>query len=585
MTKRVRMGARRRVSVAVALSVTAAGGVSATLVGPAVSAGPAEDCAVPFPVAEVARDQVVHGLTVERGTTPEPFSGTVLGVLEDGIAPDLDMIMAELDSPAIQKAGGIWQGMSGSPVYAEDGRLLGAVAYGLSWGPSPIAGITPFEEMDDYLTPKAAPVRVEVDDRTARMLARRTGVSVRAAGEFRQLRIPLRVSGVRAERLAQARKQREDHRWVMRRVAASGAPASPGSGPGPDTIVAGGNLAVALSYGDITLGGVGTATSVCRGEVVGFGHPATFLGDTTLTLHPADALFVQPESLGAPFKVANPGAPVGTITDDRLAGVTGTFGALPRATTVTSDLTFVGKGRQRSGSSEVSTPQALAFVTFIQQLVNHDRVLDGITQGSELMSWQITGESRGTPFALAMTDRFASRDDIAFEVPWEVADLVWVLSRIPGITLDDVTIGAEVVDDPSKWRVVGVQQRRRGAWVDLDRSSPAVSRPGGVLRLRAVLHDRANDVTTTVRVSVDVPQRRAFEAVLEVAGGGSVFSSIWGARTLEAVERRLARAVRNDAVQASLTTFFGRRPKVSREVSEPTEKVVNGRKRVPVVLR
>ena len=41
-------------------------------------------------------------------------------------------------------------GATGTIVF-EDGRLIGAVAYGLSWGPSPIAGITPFEEMDDYL--------------------------------------------------------------------------------------------------------------------------------------------------------------------------------------------------------------------------------------------------------------------------------------------------------------------------------------------------------------------------------------------------------------------------------------------------
>ena len=41
--------------------------------------------------------------------------------------------------------------MSGSPVYAADGRLVGAVAYGLA-GSSPIAGITPAAEMVKLLT-------------------------------------------------------------------------------------------------------------------------------------------------------------------------------------------------------------------------------------------------------------------------------------------------------------------------------------------------------------------------------------------------------------------------------------------------
>ncbi len=79
------------------------------------------------------------------------------------------MIMVELESPALERAGGIWQGMSGSPVYV-DGQLLGAVAYGLSWGPSPIAGVTPFSEMDDYLAARRAPGAkqdVEVDDSDA----------------------------------------------------------------------------------------------------------------------------------------------------------------------------------------------------------------------------------------------------------------------------------------------------------------------------------------------------------------------------------------------------------------------------------
>ena len=68
----------------------------------------------------------------------------MLGVLKDGVLPGIDMVMARLDSPTIQQVGGIWQGMSGSPVYAADGRLIGAVAYGFSFGASPVAGITPF---------------------------------------------------------------------------------------------------------------------------------------------------------------------------------------------------------------------------------------------------------------------------------------------------------------------------------------------------------------------------------------------------------------------------------------------------------
>src|SRR3712207_6428611 len=145
----IRRRARALTVAAVAGAVGTTAALTAVTTVAAQSAPPASDCAQPFPVASVTDGQPVHGLTVSDGTTPEPFTGEVLGVLEDGIAPDLDMVIVDLDSPAIQAAGGIWQGMSGSPVYASDGRLIGAVAYGLSYGPSPIAGVTPFEQRSE----------------------------------------------------------------------------------------------------------------------------------------------------------------------------------------------------------------------------------------------------------------------------------------------------------------------------------------------------------------------------------------------------------------------------------------------------
>ncbi|MFC6285300.1 SpoIVB peptidase S55 domain-containing protein [Nocardioides sp. GCM10027113] len=582
--KRMKARAQGRVTVAVALSVAVVGGVSAATVGPASSADPVGDCAVPFPVAEVTKNQTVTGSTVERGTTPEPFNGTVLGVLEDGIAPDIDMIMAELDSPAIQKAGGIWQGMSGSPVYAEDGRLIGAVAYGLSWGPSPIAGITPFEHMDDYLT-APAPGRIKVDPGTARSISRQSDVSREQAGEFRQLRLPFGVSGIHASRLQKAREMRKEHRYIPRQTASMGAAKAAGEGPGPETVVAGGNLAVAHSHGDITMGGVGTATSVCQGEVVGFGHPAAFLGDASMTLHPADALFVQPESLGAPFKVANLGAPVGTITDDRLTGVTGAFGALPASATITHDLTFLVNGRQRTGTTEVSTPEASAAATFYQQLANHDRVLDGSVQGTELLAWQISGTDNGTPFTVGMTDRYASRWDIAFEAPWDVADAAWVLSRVPGVTLDDISMEASVTDDPSTFKVVRVEQKQRGTWTEVNRRNPAFGRAGGTLNLRAVLEATGTE-PIMVPVSVEVPDKRARGASLMVYGGGSFWSSgLWSADSVADVQKFTENTVRNDAVAAQVSVYGGRRSTTSKAASEPTEKVVTGRKRIELIVR
>src|SRR5688572_12561982 len=123
--------------------------VATPLVGPAPAHSVPADPACPdaFPVADLAKGQPVDGLTVSSGNVPDVFAGEVLGVVDDGIAPDLDMIAVRLTSTEIDRVGGIWAGMSGSPVYAADGRLIGAVAYGLAFGPSPVAGVTPAEEM------------------------------------------------------------------------------------------------------------------------------------------------------------------------------------------------------------------------------------------------------------------------------------------------------------------------------------------------------------------------------------------------------------------------------------------------------
>lgn len=81
-------------------------------------------------MSEITAGLTGTGPAVTEGNTPEAFGAEVLGVLRNAIWPGVDMIIAELDSPAVDRYG-VWAGMSGSPVYADDGRLIGAVSYTL----------------------------------------------------------------------------------------------------------------------------------------------------------------------------------------------------------------------------------------------------------------------------------------------------------------------------------------------------------------------------------------------------------------------------------------------------------------------
>jgi hypothetical protein len=99
--------------------------VAGLLVAPAAAAPTADipdatDCPAPIPTSALSAGMTGQGLTVVRGATPQPFAVEILGVLENGIGPDRDMIIIEVsDLPGrsvISAGGGIWGGMSGSPV-------------------------------------------------------------------------------------------------------------------------------------------------------------------------------------------------------------------------------------------------------------------------------------------------------------------------------------------------------------------------------------------------------------------------------------------------------------------------------------
>ncbi|MFL5508570.1 MAG: SpoIVB peptidase S55 domain-containing protein [Gemmatimonadaceae bacterium] len=152
------------------------------------------------------------GLTVAEGTTPSSFTAEVVGVLPGGIAPGVDMILAELDSPAIDTAGGVWEGMSGSPVYSSDDRLIGAVAYGLADGGSHLAGLVPGAALlglgglpGASLTGLAAGMagRVQLPAGLRGVAVRRAAAtSAQVSSGMRRLRVPLAVSGLSPGRLA-----------------------------------------------------------------------------------------------------------------------------------------------------------------------------------------------------------------------------------------------------------------------------------------------------------------------------------------------------------------------------------------------
>jgi hypothetical protein len=556
-----------RARLAVSAAVTAGLCLTGTAALTAPSHAAPGVCDTAFPVANLTLDQIVHGLTVTSGTAPTTFDGTIIGVLKDGIEPGVDMVMAKLSSPVISEAG-IWAGMSGSPVYAENGDLIGAVAYTLSFGQTSIAGITPWEDMQTWAG-QPVPLRVKVPASAARQIAASTSVTqAQAAQGFHELKAPTLVSGLSQRVLDRA----TGRPYLTKGATAAGQAAA---SPTVSDIVAGGNLVATASTGDIVQGGLGTVTSVCSDRVVGFGHPMNFVGKTTLGLAGADTLFIQPDAVFGSFKVANIGNVLGTIDQDRATGISGLLNALPPEISITSTVNYTpaeGAPRSRTGSSQVQVPDASADTAFLELLANHQTVLDAFQPGSEDQSWTITGHTADGPFTLDGSNLYTDRSDIAFGSVFDLPDLLWLLHKITGVTVDSVDVTSDVDDSTDRLRIKGMQQRRGGAWVAVGKGHPALGRAGHEVRLRLVF----NDGQPGHAFSFHLPKRSAgMKAQIFTAGGQSFPFERHRPTTLAGVEKLVKTMASNDQAQVALFGFGGRRS-LQLETTTPSEGLVIG---------
>lgn len=560
-----------------------------------------DDCPEPFPVDELEPGLEATGLTVEQGTEADEFSATVIGVIEDGIASGIDMIIADTSSPAIERAGGIWAGMSGSPVYAEDGRLIGAVAYGLGV-PSSIAGITPAADMMTLLErPRPAPrpaTEVELPGRLReRVVATGEATAAEAAAGLRRLPVPVGVSGVSQQHLDET-ADRIEQRIPGARVHAAGA--APVDQPGSGTeIYPGSNFATAISYGDLTVSGVGTTTAVCPSggdggdgdgdvQALAFGHPLGALGATSMSMHPASAVYVQPDPIVGPFKLANLRGPAGTVDQDRTVGVRGLPGPVPDAAEVTSTLTSGDDGTSRSGTTLVNLQDFLASIAAEHVTAGFDRVGDFIGRGSSELRWVITGtRPSGEAFTVEMANRYVNEVDVGFFTPDELALQIDTLhrNRFEDVEITGVELTGSVSSRFRQYTLEAVLVRQPdGSYAPPPADTPIPVTPGGTLELRVVLSPYQGDgEVTEVDLALEVPaDAPAGAGEARVFGGPDLEAPPAGAPgSFDELVEQLEGVTPNNAVTAALR-LDGVPPTETPSVREVVDQVVTGSTAIPV---
>ncbi|MGI8407973.1 MAG: SpoIVB peptidase S55 domain-containing protein, partial [Actinomycetota bacterium] len=520
MERRGRLSSRRY--LAVALGIALVSGALLTAPAGATHGGPGE-CPPVMPTADVRDAMTGTGYTVSEGTTPEPFSVEVLGVLEDGIGPGRDMIVVRADSPAIERAGGIWFGMSGSPVYI-DNKFVGAVAFGLSFGPSNVAGLTPAEDIVKVanrgeVAARIAPRRVQLDDATQRSIANDAGVSEDSVStSMKRLKVPFSVSGAGAREFRKTARtiERENLPFVPYSGASSGTATPPAATERPEQ---GGNFAGAISYGDITLAGVGTTSYVCGEKVVAFGHPFFWSGKTSLGANLADALTIVDDPTFGPYKLATIEETLGTLDQDRFAGIRAILGAAPAGIPITS--TVSANGDARDGETSVLDDQFLPFLTFIHLASNIDFTWDQIGPGSSSLSWTISGTtSTGEPWELSRSNLYSNEWDISYGSIDEIVGQLYRLysNGFEEVSFTGIDVTAEVQDERREYKLSKVLVSTGGGEY-LDKERVRVD-PGTVIDLRVILEPLQGTEDRIVDLSVTVPPTSRYDASIEITGGG-----------------------------------------------------------------
>jgi hypothetical protein len=381
--------------------------VGALLFTSAPVASAAVRCSNPpkvYPLDKVHRGLTATAWTAVKGATPRPFQVKVLGVQRDAIAPGFDLIVVKVYGNLIRHTGGIAAGFSGSPAY-HHGALVGSVSWSIDGAPK-FGALTPAEYLKGVLKTGMrdlrTPERVTLSPRLAGIVARQTGS--RAAGALQQIPLPLAVSGSSGHALDRVEQRFADMGVsVMPYTAGAASAATKVTAPMPKP---GQPVAAALSFGAISYAGVGTVTFTCGNSLVAFGHYFQHAGAGRSAAMVRANIVATVDSLWGPFKLANLGGVVGTIEQDRYAGILGVHRSSVQATTVSSKVKSLDTGITRGAVTRVVSSGELPWITEEHVYYALRMGLDAY-KGSVAMHWTVTGHANGKPFRVTMHNRYS----------------------------------------------------------------------------------------------------------------------------------------------------------------------------------
>jgi hypothetical protein len=308
--------------------------------------------------------------TVVKGSTITTIPLNVLAITGSE-TPDSSLILFEATGTLINQYGGIVAGMSGSPIFVNDGgtdKLIGALSYGNYFTLGGMGLATPVELMsrleDKYPSSvmrldHAIITRSGVLDRVivAPNPAAYAGASKTGAFVAKPL-TTIYVSGAspQSKIFSGFQKKLASHGVTLGTQHPFGTSPGVGDVSFQTPLVGGASVAAMLTRGDLWVGGVGTVTYGTADTVLAFGHPSNWDGPTSQYMTNAwvDGIWPSQEE---PYKIARPTAVRGEVTQDRFSGIMGKINQFPAETTITAHVTNTDTGE--STSTAVYVPRKL----------------------------------------------------------------------------------------------------------------------------------------------------------------------------------------------------------------------------------
>ena len=470
--------------------------------------------AVPLmPLSEVRVGAQGVARTVIAGTRIEEFGVEVLGIMKNKGAVG-DLILVRTYGDVIDRAGGVAQGMSGSPVFI-DGRLIGAIGYGWSLTDQRTAMVTPIQDMLRIFEYKLPPPPVtasteqagdQPDDQSAAPLEKNKGKQPAAdqpAGKSRQLlSTPLMAAGFGPNALAYLQTQLKPLR--LSPVAVGDPPSDIAYGD----LEPGSAVGVQLVRGDVSLGALGTVTYVDDNRILAFGHPFLKRGPADFLMTNA-YIFTTIRGLESSFKVGATGEVIGTISQDRGAGVAGEMNRFPGIVPLRMNIRAADSGGREMAVQIVQDEEILPILATASLLNAIDKAVDRTGSGTARITYEVA--ARGMPGETYKRENmFYSPENIAESSLAEFYELIAFLASNPHNPVTIMDIRADVEVSPE----------RRTARILSARPVQNTARPGDTIDIEVKLKPyRAEPITRTVSFTVPKEQN-AGTLNLSVRGGG-----------------------------------------------------------------